>query len=105
LSLGKHYFNQALALDDQIAAIKGKTPEDTKKKADLNAQAVALCDKAIPNLEAYFTEHDSHAKMKTSEKSNFKTCCNLLVYCYDKKKNTEKSKFYQKKYDDADTAH
>jgi len=105
LSLGKHYFNQALAIDDQVAAIKSAKPEDVKKKADLNAQAVDLANKAIPYLEAYFTEHDTHGKMKTSEKSNFKTCCNLLVYCYDKKKDAAKSKFYQKKYDDADAAH
>jgi hypothetical protein len=105
LSLGKHYYNSALFLEDDLNKLKGATPEVTKKKADLSAQIVALCDKAIPHLEKVFKQYDSQGHLKTAERSNFKSSCSLLTYCYDKKKDKTKSDFYQKKYDGADDAH
>jgi len=105
LNLGKHYFNQALVLEDEASKIKGTKPEDVKKRDDLNAKNLALCDKAIPHFEAVFKAFDSKGKLKVSEKSEFKSSCNNLVYCYDKKKMKDKSAFYQKKYDSADTDH
>jgi hypothetical protein len=105
LSLGKHYYNQALFLEEDANKIKGTTPDVKKKKDDMIAQVVGICDQAIPPLEKVFNGYDTKGKLKVSEKSNFKSACNLLVYCYDKKKDKTKSAFYDKKYSEADSVH
>ena len=74
-----------------------------KKKADIKAQVVALCEKAIPPFEVVFKELDSKSNLKLSEKSEYKSACNNLAYCYDRKKDKAKADFYQKKYDEADS--
>ena len=103
LNLAKHYFNQALFLEDDANKIKGTNPDDVKKKADIKAQVVALCEKAIPPFEVVFKELDSKSNLKLSEKSEYKSACNNLAYCYDRKKDKAKADFYQKKYDEADS--
>ncbi|WP_336514336.1 hypothetical protein [Pollutibacter soli] len=105
LSLGKHYYNQMLYMEEEASKIKGAKPEDVKKKADLNAEIATVADKAIPQLEKVFNAYDSQGKLKTSERSNFKSACSLLTYSYEKKKDKTKADFYQKKYDEADKAH
>lgn len=105
LSLGKHYYNMMLIKEEDAKAIKGTKPEDVKKKADINAEVMAAADKAIPYLEEVFKHYDTLGKLKVSERSNFKSSCSLLSYCYGKKKDTAKVSFYEKKYDEADKAH
>jgi hypothetical protein len=105
LALGKHYYNQLLFIEEDIYKIKGTKPEDVKKKADLNALMNELIDKTIPPLEKVFGHFDTMGKLKISERSNFKSACTLLNYCYDRKKDKAKADFYQKKYDEADKAH
>jgi hypothetical protein len=105
LSLGKHYYNMMLIKEEDAKAIKGTKPEDVKKKTDINAEVMAAADKAIPYLEEVFKHYDSEGKLKISERSNFKSACSLLSYCYGKKKDTAKVTFYEKKYDEADKAH
>ncbi len=105
LSLGKHYYNQMLFLEEDASKIKGSKPEDVKKKADMNAEVATIADKAIPQLEKVFGFYDTQGKLKTSERSNFKSACSLLTYSYEKKKDKTKADFYQKKYDEADKAH
>jgi hypothetical protein len=105
LSLGKHFYNQMLLRDEEASKIKGAKPEDVKKRNDVNALSVAMADKAIVPLEEVFKYYDSMGKLKVGEKSNFKSSCSLLTYCYEKKKDKAKVDFYQKKYDDANTAH
>lgn len=102
LNLAKHYFNQALFIEEDANKIKGKTPEDLKKKEELKAQVLSLCDKAIPPFEVVFKEYDNKETLKLSEKSEFKSACNNLAYCYDRKGDKAKSDFYQKKYDEVD---
>lgn len=103
LNLAKHYFNQALFLEDDANKIKGNTPDDVKKKADIKAQVLAFCDKAIPPFEVVFKAFDGKADLKLSERSEFKSACNNLAYCYDRKGDKAKSDFYQKKYDEIDS--
>lgn len=103
LNLAKHFFNQALFIEEDANKIKSTKPEDVKKKDELKAQVVALCDKAIPPFEVVFNTLDKKATLKLSEKSEYKSACNNLAYCYDRKKDKAKSDFYQKKYDDADS--
>lgn len=105
LSLGKHFYNQMLFLDEDIYKARGTNPDVVKKKAELQAQLDELVNKSIPLLEKVFNHYDPMGKLKVSERSNFKSACTLLNYCYDKKKDKAKADFYQKKYDDADTAH
>ena len=100
--MAKHYFNQALFLEEDANKIKGTKPEDVKKKEEMKAQVVALCDKAIPPFEVVFKSLDGKDNLKLSEKSEFKSACNNLAYCYDRKKDKAKSDFYQKKYDEVD---
>ena len=102
LNLAKHYFNQALFIEEDANKIKGKTPEDLKKKEELKAQVLSLCDKAIPPFEVVFKEYDNKETLKLSEKSELKSACNNLAYCYDRKGDKVKSDFYQKKYDEID---
>lgn len=102
LNLAKHFFNQALFLEDDMDKIKGKTPEDLKKKEELKAKVTALCDKAIPPFEVVYNEYNNKGTLKLSEKSEFKSACNNLAYCYDRKGDKAKSEFYQKKYDEID---
>lgn len=102
LNLAKHYFNQALFIEEDADKIKGAGADDVKKKADLNTEVTALCDKAIPPFEVVFKTYDAREGLKLSEKSEYKSACNNLAYCYDRKKDKAKSEFYQKKYDEAD---
>jgi hypothetical protein len=105
LALGKHYYNMALFLEEDLNKIKGTKPEDVKKKADLSAQVAETASKSIEPLEKVFNSFDSQGKLKTHDKSNYKSACSLLNYAYDKKKDKAKADFYQKKYDDADKNH
>ena len=102
LNLAKHYFNQALFIEEDADKIKSTKPEDVKKKGELKAQVVALCDKAIPPFEAVYNSLSGKETLKLSEKSELKSACNNLAYCYDRKKDKAKSEFYQKKYDEID---
>jgi tetratricopeptide (TPR) repeat protein len=102
LNLGKHYFNQALILDDEASKIKGVKPEDVKRKADINSDVVTLSDKAIPHFEEVFNKYDGKDKLKVGERSEYKSACYNLMYCYGKKKMKDKVAFYQKKYDDVE---
>jgi hypothetical protein len=105
LSLGKHFYNQMLFVEEDSYKVKGTTPEAVKKKADYAALINEMVDKTIPQLEKVFNHYDPQGKLKVGERSNFKSACSLLNYCYDKKKDKTKAEFYQKKYDEADKAH
>jgi hypothetical protein len=105
LSLGKHFYNQMLFIEEDAYKVKGTTPEAVKKKADYAALINEMVDKTIPQLEKVFGHYDTMGKLKVGERSNFKSACSLLNYCYDKKKDKTKAEFYQKKYDEADKAH
>lgn len=102
LNLAKHYFNQALYIDDDVRKIRGNKPEDVAKKKELQDKVIALCDKAIPPFEVVFAEFDGRDDLKVSERSEYKSACNNLAYCYDRKNNKAKADFFQKKYDEAD---
>jgi hypothetical protein len=105
LSLGKHFYNQMLFIEEDSYKVKGTTPDAVKKKAEYAALINEMVDKTIPQLEKVFSHYDPQGKLKVGERSNFKSACSLLNYCYDKKKDKAKAEFYQKKYDEADKAH
>lgn len=103
LNLAKHYFNQALFMDDEVRKIRGNKPEDVAKKKELQEKIVALCNQAIPPFEVVFAEFDGRDDLKLSEKSEYKSACNNLAYCYDRKNDKAKSEYFQKKYDEVDS--
>ena len=105
LSLGKHFYNQMLFIEEDLYKVKGQGTEQTKKREEINAMIDRLGNKAIPRLEAVFNHYDKMGKLNVSDKSNFKSACSLLNYCYTMKKDKAKSEFYQNKYDEADKAH
>lgn len=102
LALGKHFYNMALLKDEEARLVKGTKPEDVKKKSDLKAEMSALANQSIAPLEIVFTTFDKEAKLKTHDRSNYKSAANLLQFAYDMKGDKAKSEFYQKKYDEAD---
>jgi hypothetical protein len=105
LALGKHFYNQMLFVEEDLYKIKGQGPEQTNKRAEISAAIDALGSKAIPHLESVFNYYDKQGKLKVNDRSNFKSSCTLLTYCYNMKKDKAKADFYQKKYDEADAAH
>lgn len=102
LALGKHFYNMALLKDEEARLVKGTKPEDVKKKADLKAEVVALAGNSIAPLEKVFNVFDAQPKLKTHDRSNYKSAASLLQYSYDIKGDKAKADFYQKKYDEAD---
>jgi len=105
LSLGKHFYNQAVLVEDEASRIRGAKPDDVKKKADLNAKLLEIVDKTTVPLEKVYNNYDKLGKLKTHDKSNLKSACNLLMYCYTVKKDKAKLDAYQKTYDSVDTTH
>jgi tetratricopeptide (TPR) repeat protein len=105
LSLGKHFYNQAVLIEDEASRIRGTKPEDVKRKAELNSKLVDIIDKAIVPLDKVFNHYDKGGKLITRDKSNFKSACSLLIFCYTVKKDKVKQDFFQKAYDSFDTTH
>ena len=100
LALGKHYYNIALFLEEDANKTK-----DAKKKAELTTQVAETASKSIEPLEKVFNAYDTQGKLKTHDKSNYKSACSLLSYSYEKKKDKAKSDMYDKKYNEADKNH
>jgi hypothetical protein len=97
---GQYYYNQGIDLKDQANAIKSTKPEDIKRKADLNAQAKDVFNKAIPYTEKALTTLES--SNKKSDKSKYKSITDLMQRIYTSLNQADKVKIYQAKYDTAD---
>lgn len=101
LLLGKTYFNEAVVYQDELKTIKGTTPADQQKKTELKSKMEARMKEAIPNLE---TALGIFEKMSADElkdrhvKNEYKTTLYLLTDANRFLGNTEKEKFYDKKY-------
>lgn len=102
LALGKHFYNMALLKDEEARLIKGTKPEDVKKKTDIKAEVASLASSSIAPLEKVFNTYVSEEKLKTHDRSNYKSAASLLQYAYEIKGDKAKADFYQKKYDEAD---
>lgn len=98
---GQYYYNAGIDLKDQANAIKGTKPEDVKKKADINAQAKDVLNKAIPYTEKALSTLE--ASNKKSDKSKYKSIADLMQRIYTSLNQPDKVKLYQAKYDAADS--
>ncbi len=102
LLLGQYYYNQAVDLREAANLIKGTKPEDVKKKADLTLQAKDLFNKSIPFTEDVVKTLENNG-YKKSDKSKYKSTVNLMQGIYQYLNQPDKLKFYQAKYDSADS--
>jgi len=99
--LSQYYYNAGLDVKDKANAVRSPKPEDVKKKADLNTQAKALFNKAIPYGEKALSQIETNGNKK-SEKSKYKSILDLMQRIYSSLNQSDKVKIYQQKYDGAD---
>ena len=97
---GQYYYNIGIDIKDQANAIRGTKPEDVKKKADLNAQAKDLFNKALPYGEKALASLEG--SNKKSDKSKYKSIADLMQRIYTGLGQQDKVKIYMAKYDGAD---
>jgi tetratricopeptide (TPR) repeat protein len=98
LIIGQLYYNQGLDIATQADKIKGTKPEDTKKKSDLKAKAVAKYDLAIPYTEKVAVILEGKGTLNGKEKSTLKNMYIMLGDMYTAKGDKVKSAEYDKKY-------
>jgi hypothetical protein len=97
--LGGYYYNMIYDVQDELSAVKGNTPADQKKKADIKARMVAVADKLIPYAQNAFDMYNSKATLKPSEKGNFKKVAGYLATAYETKGDKVKAEEFTKKQD------
>ena len=97
--LSMHFYNKAYDLQEEMNKVKGTTPADQKKRADIKTQMSALADQMIPYAQAAFEIFSSKATLKAGEKANFKKVTDYLSYAYELKGDKAKSDEYKKKLD------
>jgi hypothetical protein len=97
---GQYYYNQGIDLKEQANAIRSTKPEDVKRKADINAQAKDIFNKAIPFADKALSTLES--SNKKSDKSKYKSITDLMQRIYTSLNQADKVKAYQAKYDTAD---
>ena len=105
LFAGQMAYNQGVDILNASKEVKGTTPADVKKKADLKAQAIAKFDEAAP----FFLEVDkllaSQGKLKMEDKSDLKEAYDLLITIYEQKNQKDKVKEFEEKFNNVDKIH
>lgn len=102
LLMGKTYFNEAAAIQDELKLVKGSTPADVQKKNDYKKKMEDKMKEALPHLENALAIYDAMTADQLKDKRNkneYKTTLYLLTDAYRFLGNTEKEKAYQKRYD------
>ena len=97
--MSRHLYNYMFDTQDEQRAIKGSTPADQKKRADLKAKIVETAEKMIPYAEAAYNIYSSKETLRPIEKGNFKMATDFLVTAYEMKGDKAKSEEYKKKLD------
>jgi hypothetical protein len=95
--MSRHMYNVTFDLQDEMVAIKGNTPADQKKKADIKAAIVTKSDELIPYAQAAYDIYDAKPTLKNLEKANFKIVTDMLVSAYEIKGDKVKAEQYKKK--------
>ncbi len=105
LFAGQISYNEGVDILTNSKAIKGTTPDDVKKKAELKAEAMKKFDESTP----YFLEVEKllspKGKLKMEEKTSLKEAFDLLITVYDQKGQKDKVKEYEVKFNDVDRVH
>jgi len=97
--MARHIYNMVYDIQDAQKLIKGTTPADQKKKADLKTQMIAKVDMMLPYAQKAFDIYDAKANMKPVEKGNFKIVADFLASAYELKGDKAKADEYTKKKD------
>ncbi|GGA85449.1 hypothetical protein [Puia dinghuensis] len=105
LVLGQISYNAAVDLQSSTKTIKGKTPDDIKKRADLRIAAGKKFDEAIPYFEQVDKDLGSKGKLKMDEKNALKDAYDLLTNIYQEKNIKDKIDFYTNKFNNVDKDH
>lgn len=95
----RHLANKVYDLTDAFNAIKGKTPNDTKKKNELMSQINSVYDEMLKYATDAYNFFDKKETLKPSEKGSFKVATNLLIGYWEYKKDNAKVKQFQDKMD------
>lgn len=95
--MSRHIYNQTFDLQDEMVAVKGNTPADQKKKADLKAALVAKADELIPYAKTAYDTYGAKATLKPLEKANYKIVTDMLSSAYELKGDKAKADEYRKK--------
>ena len=99
--LANFLYNNAIDLGEDARKLHGPKPADLKKRKDLQAEATAQMDQAIPFAEKVISLFADNVKPKGSEKVNFKQSLVILKNIYEDKKDAAKVAIYDKKIKDA----
>ena len=105
LFAGQIIYNQGVDFLNQAKTIKGTTPADVKKKAEIKAEAIKKFDESIPYLAEVDNLYGPKGKLKMEEKTDLKEALDLLITIYDQKGNKDKVKEYEVKFNDVDRKH
>lgn len=101
LLMGKTYFNEAAAIQDELKAVKGTAPTDVQKKTELKAKMEGRMKEALPHLENALNLFEAMSADQLKEKrikNEYKSTLYLLTDAHRFLGNTEKEKLYDKKY-------
>lgn len=103
LLYAQYYYNQGIVTMEDATKIKGAklTPEQQKKRTDLTSAGQNFLKQAIPYAEKAMTTLEEG--YKKAEKSRYKSVVNLLQNIYQSIGDKSKLKFYQDKYDQAES--
>jgi hypothetical protein len=105
LVLGQISYNAGVDMQAQTKTIKGKAPEDIKKRADLRIAAGKKFDEAIPYFEMVEKDLGAKGKLKMDEKTSLKDAYDLLITIYEQKNLKDKVDAYTTKFNAVDKDH
>ena len=95
--MARHYYNILYDFQDDIQAVKGTTPADQKKKADLKTKMIEAADQLIVYSQAAYDLYGAKATLKAGEKGNYKVVASYLATAYEVKGDKAKADEYRKK--------
>ena len=95
--MARHYYNVLYDFQDDLQAVKGNTPADQKKKADLKVKMNEAADQLIVYSQAASDLYSAKATLKASEKGNYKVVNSYLSTAYEVKGDKAKADDYRKK--------
>jgi hypothetical protein len=94
--LANFLYNNSIDVSEDIRKMKAAKPDEIKKKKELQAQADAAMNQAIPYAEAVVALYPAITKPKASEKINYKQSLVILKNIYEGKKDVAKTASYEK---------
>ena len=95
--MARHYYNVLYDYQDDMQAIKGTTPADQKKKADLKVKMTEAADQLITYSQTASDLYSAKATLKAGERGNFKVVNGYLSTAYEVKGDKVKADEYRKK--------